>query len=252
MTPAAGGFPGIDTADLTLDEAVAAVLVGAARETFGYVVTANVDHIVAMRREPPDLRTRAFSEAYAEADIVLCDSRVLAGLSRWSGRRLAVVPGSDLTAALFDRGALDGQVVAVVGGDRALMDRLAALHPGPLYRHMQPPMGVLHDAEAQAAIVDFVAGSQARFTLFAIGAPQGELVARACKRSGRAKGIGLCIGASIEFIVGHKRRAPRWVQRLGLEWAHRLLSEPRRLWRRYLVEGPAIFAIWWRDRGARR
>lgn len=246
------GFPGIETADLTLDEAIAAVGRLATGERFSYVVTPNVDHVVALRREPPDARGQVFREAYADADLVLCDSRVLARLARWSGRALAVVPGSDLTAALFARGLLDGLVVAIVGGDTALVARLAALHPGPTYRHLQPPMGVLHDPAAQAAIVDFVADSRAQVTLFAIGAPQGERCAWACKRSGRARGVGLCIGAALEFVVGHKRRAPRWMQRLGLEWAHRLLTEPRRLWRRYLVEGPPIFAIWWRDRKAGR
>ena len=57
-------------------------------------------------------------------------------------------------------------------------------------------------------------------------------------------GVGLCIGASIEFLSGAKRRAPLWVRRLRIEWAFRLASEPRRLWRRYLIEGPRIFAIW--------
>ena len=242
------GFPGFDTATLTLDEAVAAVASLARRDAFGYVVTPNVDHVVALRREPPDAKGRAFRDSYADADLVLCDSRVLARLARWSGRTLSVVPGSDLTAALFDRGVLDGLTVAVVGGDATLMTLLAARYPLPVYRHLDPPMGVLTDPAAQAAIVDFVATSRADVTLFAIGAPQSEAVARACKLSGRARGVGLCIGASLEFIVGHKRRAPHWMRRAGVEWAHRLLTEPRRLWRRYLIEGPPIFAIWWRDR----
>jgi exopolysaccharide biosynthesis WecB/TagA/CpsF family protein len=56
------------------------------------------------------------------------------------------------------------------------------------------------------------------------------------------------VGASLEFLAGEKRRAPRLVQAASMEWAFRLLSEPGRLWRRYLVEGPAIFRIWldWR------
>jgi UDP-N-acetyl-D-mannosaminuronic acid transferase (WecB/TagA/CpsF family) len=67
-----------------------------------------------------------------------------------------------------------------------------------------------------------------------------------------ATGVGLCIGASLEFLTGAKRRAPLWLQRLGLEWLFRLLTEPRRLWRRYLVEGPRIFVLWWRWHLSRR
>jgi exopolysaccharide biosynthesis WecB/TagA/CpsF family protein len=60
--------------------------------------------------------------------------------------------------------------------------------------------------------------------------------------------MAFCIGAALEFITGQTKRAPVLARRLGLEWAHRLLTDPRRLWRRYLVEGPAIFllALRWR------
>ena len=118
-------------------------------------------------------------------------------------------------------------------------------------RHFDPPMRVLDSAPAQQAIVDFVEAEQPNLTLFAIGAPQSEIVAHQIQQRGKARGVALCIGASIEFLTGAKRRAPRAMQRLGLEWAFRLLSEPRRLWRRYLIEGPPIFAIWWQWRAAR-
>ena len=107
---------------------------------------------------------------------------------------------------------------------------------------------MLRNEGAIDAIVDFVARERADFTLFAIGAPQSEIVAAKCKVDRRCRGVGLCIGASIEFLVDRKRRAPIWMQRLHLEWAFRLLSEPRRLWRRYLVTGPRIFALAWRER----
>jgi N-acetylglucosaminyldiphosphoundecaprenol N-acetyl-beta-D-mannosaminyltransferase len=57
------------------------------------------------------------------------------------------------------------------------------------------------------------------------------------------QGVALCIGASIEFLLGRKTRAPRWMQMAGMEWIFRLLSEPRRLWRRYLFNGPRILSI---------
>ena len=80
----------------------------------------------------------------------------------------------------------------------------------------------------------------------AIGAPQSELICALIRQRGEATGVGLCIGASLEFLTGAKRRAPRWMQKAGLEWLFRLANEPGRLWRRYLLEGPAIFWIWWR------
>ena len=88
--------------------------------------------------------------------------------------------------------------------------------------------------------------------LLAVGAPQQELLAHEMRASGRVRGTGLCIGAGIDFLVGAQSRAPRLVQRAHLEWAWRLAREPRRLWRRYLVDGPAIFPIAWAWARARR
>jgi len=113
-----------------------------------------------------------------------------------------------------------------------------------------PPMGLLTNAAAMAAAVRFVVESAADVTLFAIGAPQSEKLAALCKAEPGSRGIGLCIGASINFVLGRVPRAPRWIQRMGMEWAFRLASEPKRLWRRYLVEGPRVFAIYWRRRRA--
>jgi exopolysaccharide biosynthesis WecB/TagA/CpsF family protein len=59
----------------------------------------------------------------------------------------------------------------------------------------------------------------------------------------------LCIGASIDFLTGKQRRAPVWVQKAGLEWLHRLLSDPRRLASRYLIECPRIFYLIWSRSG---
>ena len=68
-------------------------------------------------------------------------------------------------------------------------------------------------------------------------------VLNTARQAGGAVGVGLCIGASLDFLTGRKARAPLWMRKASLEWLHRLLSEPRRLWRRYLVEGPRIFVL---------
>jgi N-acetylglucosaminyldiphosphoundecaprenol N-acetyl-beta-D-mannosaminyltransferase len=70
------------------------------------------------------------------------------------------------------------------------------------------------------------------------------MVAKACLDRGDCVGFGLCVGASLDFIGGRVNRAPLWMRTARLEWLHRLASEPKRLWKRYLLEGPKIFWLW--------
>lgn len=78
------------------------------------------------------------------------------------------------------------------------------------------------------------------------------MIAEACLDRGDCTGVGLCVGASLDFLGGKARRAPRWMQRVRLEWLHRLAQEPRRMWRRYLVEGPKVLVLWQRWRRTRQ
>jgi len=245
-------FLGLNFATLDIDRVAAWVRDALTTPRFRYAVTPNVDHMVRLHNDQAAPWHSAFAAAERDADLCINDSRILAKLARRSGVKLPVVPGSDLTRMLIDGGMPAGTRIALIGGSERdaawLRSRLADAAVG----HMTPPMGVRDSAAAQRTIVDFVEAERPQLTLFAIGAPQSEIVAHQIQQRGNAPGVGLCIGASIEFLTGAKRRAPRFMQRLGLEWAFRLLSEPRRLWRRYLVEGPPIFAIWWRWHSARR
>lgn len=205
-----------------------------------YIVTPNVDHVVRLADLPDD---GPEWKAYNGADWCLCDSRVLSFLACLWGVHLPVVTGSDLTAELFGSIVSAGDRICVIGGEAGDMDRLASLCPGlDLVQHI-PPMGLRHDAAARAQAADFAAASQARFTLLAVGSPQQELIAADVARRPDARGTLLCVGASLDFLVGRERRAPRWMRLVGLEWFHRLCVSPRRMWRRYLLSGPRILAI---------
>lgn len=208
------------------------------------VVTANVDHVVMLLGEPPvDPYRDRFAEAYRAASLRLCDSRVLQALARFRGIRLPVVTGSDLTELLFRSGRLDGRKVALVGGDPKMFAELKARFPRiDLFQHI-PPMGIMENEPGIVAIEQFLASEQWHYVLFAMGAPRSEIIARRIMTIDGMAGVALCVGASIEFLLGRKARAPQWVQKARLEWAFRLLSEPRRLWRRYLVKGPRILTI---------
>ena len=87
--------------------------------------------------------------------------------------------------------------------------------------------------------------------LLCVGAPAQQLIARHIGEFGRTSGVALCVGASVDYLTGAQARAPRWMQRLSLEWAYRLAREPVRLWRRYLVESPKVLRIFAATRGTR-
>lgn len=220
----------------------------AQQNRFSFVVTPNVDHVLMLHPKTQTPTTKAFQQAYAAAVMQLCDSRILQCLARRHGVRLDVVTGSDLTAYLFQKGHLDGRTVAIIGGDADMVPELHERFPAVRIVQHQPPMGVLKNPRAVDDIIAFIEQKRAHYVLLAIGAPQSEIVAHQCARAGKSVGVGLCIGASIEFLLDRKRRAPRWMQSLSLEWAYRLLSEPRRLWKRYLISGPRIFLLAWQKR----
>ena len=207
---------------------------------FAFVVTPNVDHVVKLDSTPRDAE---IWQAYKAAALRLCDSRIVARLGRIRGVDLPVVPGSDLTAHLVTRIAAAGDRLCLIGGDAAMLDDLRALRSDlDIVQHI-PPMGMLRKPEAMAAAEAFVRDARARFTLLAVAMPQQEILALRVAQAGGAVGVGLCIGASLDFLTGRKARAPLWMQKASLEWLHRLVSEPGRLWRRYLIEGPRIFLL---------
>lgn len=222
-----------------------------AESPFAYIVTPNVDHMVRLSEEGAASAPWLWG-TYREAALCLCDSRVLSRLARFCGVDLPVVPGSDLVASAFASVLVPGDRICLIGATATTAAALAARFPALDILHHDAPMGLARNPDARAEAIAFARQTRARLYLLAIGSPQQELLAWEMARAGGLGGTALCIGAAVEFLVDARSRAPRLVQRAGLEWAWRLIGEPRRMWRRYLVDGPAIFPAVWRWRRARR
>jgi exopolysaccharide biosynthesis WecB/TagA/CpsF family protein len=227
--------------DYDLQRAVKAAA-GFGIERYGYIVTPNVDHVI---RHYYDAE---FREIYAQAAYVLLDSRFLAhtvGLVKRQAFRVCL--GSDLTTEVLCNVVKPCDVAVLVGGTaeqaQSLRDRfgLRALE------HIDPPMNFIRDpAEVEICLRSIEAASPFRFCFLAIGSPQQEIIAQRLKERGRARGLALCVGAAVNYLTGIERRAPRWMQKSGFEWLYRLVQDPRRLAKRYLVRGPLIFPLLWR------
>lgn len=208
-----------------------------ARGPYAYVVTPNVDHLIKL------MDGRVESDVYCAADLMVCDSRILAHLARLRGKVLAVYPGSDMTGDLL---ASDHDLtIGVFGPDRAAFDDLVARYPRRRFTFIDAPM-LTPGAPAWIAAVDEAARADWDVLLACVSFPKQERFAHALRAAGRKTGVTLCVGASVDFLTGRQQRAPRLYQQLSLEWLHRLMTQPRRMFRRYVLEGPAIFGLFLR------
>ena len=214
-------------------------VVAMARGPYAYVVTPNVDHVIKL------MDGRVEPEVYDGADLKLCDSRILAHLARLRGKALAVYPGSDLTADLLASAEAEGLTIGVFGPDRAAFDDLAARYPRRSLRFIEAP-ALIPGTPAWTTAVDAAARADWDVLLACVSFPKQERFAHALRAAGRARGVALCVGASVDFLTGRQQRAPRLYQQLSLEWLHRLMTQPRRMFRRYVIEGPAIFGLFLR------
>jgi exopolysaccharide biosynthesis WecB/TagA/CpsF family protein len=235
--PAGLGRPCVHQLDDFDLEGFLAVAARFGSDRFGFVVTPNVDHMIRCHED------EAYRSRYASADFALLDSRFAAQLLRLTkGLRLPVCTGSDLTEGLFHRVIRPDDRIVLMGGSPKQAAQIAERFGLRDVRHHNPPMGFITHQEAVEECLAFIeASSPFRFCFLAVGSPQQELLAAVLRQRGIARGLALCIGASLNFLTGEERRAPPWMQRLSLEWLYRLAQDPRRLWVRYLVRGPRIF-----------
>jgi exopolysaccharide biosynthesis WecB/TagA/CpsF family protein len=206
-------------------------------QRYGYVVTPNVDHLIRCHEDP------SYHSLYRAATYVLLDSRFAAYLLRVAkGLRLPVCPGSDLFPALLEKVVSPADRLVLIGGSPQQAEVLARTYGLTDLRHHNPPMGFIDDPAAVRQCLEFIEdASPFRFCFLVVGAPQQERIAHQLMERGRAAGLALCLGASLNFVTGSEKRAPVWMRRLGFEWLYRLLQDPKRLGRRYLIRGPRIF-----------
>jgi N-acetylglucosaminyldiphosphoundecaprenol N-acetyl-beta-D-mannosaminyltransferase len=112
--------------------------------------------------------------------------------------------------------------VTIIGGDRESIEELKRVYGLRDVRWHEPPMGLKLKPGAIVRAAAFAAAQPSRFTFICVGAPQQEMIAYAIAQRGDARGVGLCVGAALDFLTGSAKRAPKWMQNMGLEWLHRL------------------------------
>jgi N-acetylglucosaminyldiphosphoundecaprenol N-acetyl-beta-D-mannosaminyltransferase len=197
----------------------------------GYFITANLNYAMLTDREP---RLR---DVNRDAAFILADGMPLVWYSRFARRRLPErVAGSDLIYALCGRAAEKGHRVFFLGGAPGVAEeaasRLCALYPGLKIAGVEVPPFRAMTADEHARMIDRIRAAAPQLLFVALGQPKGE---QWIHEHYQALGVPACVqlGASFDFVAGRVTRAPRWLQRLGLEWAYRIYREPRRMGPRY-------------------
>jgi N-acetylglucosaminyldiphosphoundecaprenol N-acetyl-beta-D-mannosaminyltransferase len=230
-------------------------LVGAAERVLGwcaersgkcrYVVTPNVDHAVLFQSRA-DLR-----DAYADASLVLADGAPLVAASRMLGRPLPErAAGSDLVPAIF--AASTGTLKVFLLGAAPGVAESAARRIEKQWPHVKvvgtysPPVGFDNVSSENAHILEQIAAAHPDILVVGLGAPKQELWVHRHHVHIRAKVV-LCAGATIDFLADHRRRSPVWMRSAGLEWLHRVCSEPRRLATRYARDAWVFPQLLWQE-----
>ena len=202
----------------------------------GWVVTPNLDHLRRFQSEP------AFRDACERATLRVADGRPLLWASALQSTPLpGLVAGSNLINSLSERAASTPHTVFLLGGDPGTAEEAARVlterYPGLRIAGTHcPEFGFEKDAATMDALRSQLVDSGADIVFVALGSPKQEFVIEQLRAS-LPTAWWLGVGISFSFVTGAVKRAPRWMQRVGLEWAHRLIQEPRRLARRYLVDG---------------
>jgi N-acetylglucosaminyldiphosphoundecaprenol N-acetyl-beta-D-mannosaminyltransferase len=188
----------------------------------------------------------AFLGAMNRMDLVTPDGMPLV----WGLKLLGVTDasrtyGPTLTQALFGRAEREGIPVGLYGGHpdvlRELLDKISERWPRlEVAYHCSPPFRTLSMAE-ESEIVREINASGAKIIFIGLGAPKQDLWMD--RQKGLVQAPMLGVGAAFDFIAGRKRQAPAMLQTLGLEWLFRLVTEPKRLWRRYLYRNPRFLVL---------
>jgi N-acetylglucosaminyldiphosphoundecaprenol N-acetyl-beta-D-mannosaminyltransferase len=225
---------------LSFAEALREIEILVDRREGGAVYTPNVDHVVKAETN------EAFRRAYEHASLSLADGMPLVWASGLLGCALPErVAGSDLLVPVLELAARRHWRVYLLGGAPGVAEATAT--------RLVRDFGVcvvgwddcsikIDGSDVKGDSVKRAKDARPDLVLVGLGPPKQELwIDRAADAVRPAVAFG--IGAGLDFLAGRYKRAPRWMARVGLEWAFRLLQEPRRLWRRYLVEGPRFARV---------
>lgn len=210
--------------------------------TQGVLVTPNVDDIMKHQHD------REFHECADKAEFSICDSKVVKLMSTVAGTPLKeAIPGSSFFPMYCDYHAKDEDCkVFLLGAKEGVADIAKEKINKRIGREIivgtySPPFGFEKDEKECGHIIDVISATPATVVLVGLGNPkQTKWIYKYKDKLPQIK-VFMALGATIDFEAGNIKRAPKFFQRLALEWLYRFLKEPRRLFKRYFVDDMLFF-----------
>lgn len=233
--------------NVDMEEAVQRILHWIENKKQSYVVEINVDVVMKIEK---DSYLKKISD---EADLTLVDGMPLIWISKLYKNPIKMkVSGSDLIPSLLTEADKKGYSVFIFGGRDAVVKN-AAKNVQRQYKNLKlagfyaPPFGFEKDAKELQKIQIQIQEAKPDIVLACLGCPKQEKwVYENYKKIGA--NVTLCAGATVDFLAGNIKRAPKWMSNIGFEWFYRFLMEPRRLFKRYFIDDVKIIRLIWNYR----
>lgn len=235
-------FLNTEVDNLTMNEAVQKIEQLILNKKPSYVVTPNVDHIVKLETD------KEFQKVYKEADLILIDGMPLIWISKLKKNPIKEkVSGSDLFPEVCKLSANKGYKVFLLGAAEGVA-AMAAENLKKRYNGLNvvgtysPSYGFEKKKDEIREIIKMINEVKPDILAVGLGAPKQEKFLYNYIKQLNVP-VALAIGASIDFESGNINRAPKWMQKIGLEWFYRLCKEPRRMFKRYIIDDIKIIKI---------
>lgn len=208
----------------------------------GLLVTPNVDHLVKLQKD------KEFYEIYQEAEWVICDSKIVALSLKFLGLPVKeVIPGSSFFPAFCNYHKNNDSVkIFLLGAAKGVADKARNNINNKIERNIivgahSPSFGFEKNEEECKKIVNLINSTNANVLLVGVGAPKQEKWIYKYKNQLNKIELFMPLGATIDFEAGNIKRAPIIFQRIGLEWLFRMIKDPKRLVKRYLIDDIPFF-----------
>lgn len=240
-------FMNIEIDNFTMQETLDAIDNLIQKRENAYIVTPNVDHLVKLQKD------MEFKECYDHANLVITDGKPLIWISKLYKTPIKEkVSGSDLFPLLCELAARKNYTMYFLGAAEGVAEKAADILEEQ-YKGLKvvgtysPAYGFEKDPAQIADIKKRITDSRPDILIVALGAPKQEKFMYKYKDELQVP-VSLGLGASLDFVAGNVKRAPRWMSNCGLEWLYRIFQEPKRMFKRYIIDDSKMIPMIWKYR----